>query len=184
MNKIAEKKNVDSSQATSIANTGSILSLGLDGLATGTNQLSRVGNEIYLKSLYIKGKVTIADTTNVVRVMIVQWMKETASFTALQQILFNNSIAGFTWESPYAKEQAGNFKIIWDRTFNLTNVQAPIILFRKRLTRGFKKNIRYNSQIGGNLVVKGALFLVALSDSLAIPNPGIDFETRINFVDI
>lgn len=183
MKAISERKNVDSSQNASIDTVGSILSLGLDGLPQGTTMNNRLGNEITLKSVHIRGTVFPGEATNTVRLLLVQWLSETASLTVVNNVLFNNATAGFDVYSMYAKEYSGKFNILWDRSFAVSNAAAPNIIYNHIVNRKMIKTIRYNSQVVGNLVTKGALFLIALSDSAAFPHPTISFSTRITFTD-
>lgn len=184
MGKVAEKKNVDGSQTFNVDSVGTIVSFGLDGLPTGTSNLNRIGNEISLGSIHMKGRLALGDSTNFVRLIVIQWLKETASFTAAQQLIYNNGIPGFTWGSFYAKEYSGDFKVLKDKTWNLTSVSNPVAYFNFMINKGYKRNIRYNSQLGGNLVVKGAILGLLISDSAVATHPNVTIESRINFTDV
>jgi len=180
---VAERKNVDSAQATTINTVGTIFSLGLDGLPQGTQMINRLGNEISLRSLNIRGELLTGDPTNQVRLVLIQWLSETASLTVMNNVIFNNALGGFTYLSSYAKEYAGKFKVLGDKLISLNTVSTPNKIFRFSVRRFASNVIRYNSQVAGNLVTKGGLFLLALSDSNVIPNVAISFESRITFVD-
>lgn len=181
----AERKNVDSAQSGAIDRVGAFFNLGLDGLPQGTSTQSRIGNEIEIKSINIHGYITCADAFNYFRIIVFQWRKDATSLTVPNQILFNNNFSGFTWLSFYAKEYAGDFRILKDKTFHMELTPGPLTLpFHWLIKKRFNKNIRYNSQIGGNLTVKDSIFILCISDSALSPHPNIAFESRINFVDI
>lgn len=184
MDKYSEKKNVDSNQTGAANTVTTIFSLGMDGLPQGTTMNTRVGNDVYIRSCTVNGVLTLGDATNYIRVTLLQWKKDTASLTTGQQVYYNNSLAGYTYLSQFAKEYAGDFKVIKDRTFRLDSVNVPTLRFKWFCTKGFAKNLRYNSQVAGNLLVKNALVLLVTSDSAVGPNPTIAFESRINYNDI
>lgn len=181
---VAERKNVDSNQGGGIDSVGTLYSMGLDGLAQGAGNLARLGNEITIRSISYKAELIVGDATNKIRCILFQWLAESASLTVLNNVIFNNSIAGFTTLSSYAKEYSGKFKILDDRLISLNTVNRPNITFEVMVNKGFMPSIRYNSQVAGNLVVKGAIYLLVLSDSNLAPNPTIGFESRITFTDV
>lgn len=179
-----ETKYFDFDTTASISYSGAIYQL--TGMTQGSTDLERVGDKVSIKSLQIRGAVEIGDTTNIMRVIVFQFLSDSATTPAFADVLQNFYLANTNAPlAPYAKDFAGyTTAILWDKTFNL-HANQPQLLFDCMLTsKDFVKKARKNIQYqGGGQNGVGNLYLLAVSDSAAISHPGITFVSRFRYLD-
>lgn len=89
-------------------------------IATGTTESTRIGRKCTIKSIWWKGRLTLAattvaaSTTDIIRIMIVLDKQTNGQASTALNILNTDD-----WESPINLANSGRFVTLWDRTFSL-----------------------------------------------------------------
>lgn len=174
---VIDYKVTDSSYAVGIDYTGEIISL-IGNLTRGDDYKNNFsGGRITPVGLEARYNVSVADSSNIVRVMIFQWFDKTTPTTAT--VL---ETVGSTYAVHSAKflTNRDNIKILSDKCYAMdtynTVVVDKVYIKGKKLT-----NIEFPT--GAVTAQKGGLYMLFVSDSAAAANPGIDLYTRITFTD-
>lgn len=145
---------------------------------TGTD-LERLGDELKLQSLDIRGYVQYADSTNIIRLLILQWFGDQDP-TATE--IFDDTTSGSTQIfGPVRKDSRGIMKVLRDDTFYVAgaNVGYNFKFFKYYINKGFKRNIHYYGASSTNAYNK--IFLVAVSDSGGAGHPPIYAYSNATF---
>lgn len=161
----------------------------LNDLVRGDNARNNFeGAHIQIKNIHIRGNVSVGDNSNIMRVVIFQWMDDTPPTTI--SILDNTGIIGGV-NAPYATRNWSNrplYKILRDDLFDLQatslNAGGPngnikvldYWIKSKKITKTF-----YAATSGA--VQKGSVWMTIVSDSGSIPNPQLTFTCEIVFTD-
>lgn len=190
--KTAEKKYVDwslykanSNSDLSCTSTGTLVNTtSIASIINGTGENKRIGDEIKLISLEVRGRVYMGasqDFNNITRIIILQWRQAQAELSTFWQIIQNFDVGSPTILSSYNPTWAGQFRILMDRRFNLSSAGASTISFRKVFHK-LDKKIKFNSVSGQP--IKDEIFIIAISDSGASPHPNLGLEMRVKFIDV
>lgn len=160
-------------------NTGTFYSMHPTGV--GTNDLSRLGDNIFPLGLQIKGLVGVADTSNMVRVLVVQYMDDAnTSSPNIDKILASTYKGGIGY--PLAPYSHGNhnkaFRILGDKTM-LVDTYRPFKRFSFKIPGKKLHKLWYS--VGGTTPIKGGLYVVAVSDSSAVAHPSLLATCRLWF---
>lgn len=187
-----EKHYFDFSQITTVTTSATIWALSL--VTVGNTDLTRSGDRITIKSLQVKGTYSAGDTTNHLRVICFQYIADSGAAGPVASEVLQSSFVGSVniINAPYAKDFAGYKTIIlYDKTFSMTlganadggpaNGHFQFMLTSKDFKKG-KANPMIQYQAGGTNGV-GNIYLMAMSDSAGVPNVGIDFVSRLRFID-
>lgn len=176
----AEIRYLDTNFTAASLNTTMSANL-LNGIQTGDPDNYRQGSMVHMIGLTLHGAIYSYDNTggaagygNVVRVAVV-YDKDTkgAIFadTELNQVT-NNPLSNKNWNN------RKRFKILYNRIFSV-DYAKPIVI---------NKTIKLNldTYYGGNTntvadIAKGSLYLVAWSDSAAIPDPTWAMRCRLYY---
>lgn len=147
------------------------------GIANGTGEGQRIGGSIKLKGIQVNFAMTPGDNTNFVRMLIVRpkgnWTVSTqAGF--LQQLLGNTASSGTQYLAPVDKQ---NFHCYFDKRlfFRYAPVDgnsATSIALSKFVNKFVRINREISWDIANATVPLEEVFLVAISDSAAVANPG------------
>lgn len=150
------------------------------GITVGTGDTgNRIGDSIRYKYLLVDYAFELADTFNLCRVIIFQWLS--SSSAGVSSVL---SQTGTTYapQGYYQHDNmnAGMFKIMYDDKINL-NAGYPV--HRRTLTlRNFKlKKVQFSA--GGSTLIKGGLYALFVSDSGAVSHPVATITSRIVYED-
>lgn len=146
-------------------------------ISAGNADNQRIGEWITPKSLHIKGCFSYGDSTNICRLIVMQY-KASGSNPTLDVVLHSvgNVRAPF---SPYADSYRSSFRVLYDRTFLLNNQSRPQAMFNIKLNKLRKIKI-----VGdGDDVHYGGIYVLALSDSGAEVNPTIQWQGVLRYVD-
>lgn len=152
----------------------------LSAVAQGDTDVTRDGDEINAHSISIRYSWTCPDTTNVVRVIIFQWLPDSTPVIAN---ILNPLTAGLETESHYNTDKADQFKILFDKTqvsYQAVSAQNHSPPYVRRKLRLRKKKIKFNA---GATDGSGKVYLLALTDSGVTTHPTLYFESRLNFMD-
>lgn len=146
----------------------------LNGVAQGDADAQREGDQIYMKYLILKGYIQPGDPNgNLLRLVIIydtQTNGAAPSFADLFQTLGDVAALRF-WFSQK------RYKFIFDKTYAVDAYKPISINIRKKLN---KFTYFGNNASGGVAnMIKGSLYLYTISDSGAVPNPTIEWNSRV-----
>lgn len=174
-----------------VSTAGVLVDLQLLSLITkGDNkQYNRQGTRINLKDMNVCGQTYIgagalADATNAVRVIIIQWLKSAGTLASISQVLYSYSSGGFKYNSQYNPENAGDFIVHYDNLHLMSAAGTRTTKIKKYKSKGLHRKIVFDDITGGGAPDKGEFFLIAVSDSTAVDHPLIDFNIRIRYTDM
>lgn len=145
----------------------------------GVNQ--RVGNKITRRSIKVWGSMKFGDTTNIMRVVWFTWNENSSVSTPTAGDILA-TMATEPWNSPLNRPnlEKRRFTPMMDKRYNLSS-EKPQILFHwkfigKRLPH---KAMEYSGTDG-----LGKIYMLLVSDSLAISHPTIETMGRFTFTDV
>lgn len=144
----------------------------LTGITEGDDVVNRTGRQINVRSIQVSGYFTLADTTNICRVALVQELENSAT------------LATDLWNTPSVNalrknETMGKYRVIWDYKTVLDGYQ-PVKIFKKFSRMNIK--VKYNATDG--TPIKNHMMLVFISDSSAVVHPSYYFDVRIFYTDL
>lgn len=181
-----EEKYIDTaSTGISVDYTGS---LGLFTMpSAGTGVSGRVGDVITITRLEFKYSIVIADTTNLVRVVLFKWNNDDASFTpGVTDIIQGGdnttayaALFRYSWDHSRAKD----FEILYDKCHQLTSQGEQAQVHQVQL---WGKGLGSNSKIqlnSGATTGLGRYGLLYISDSAAVSHPTLIYTCRLTYTD-
>jgi len=167
-----EKKWISQDYSSTVSNTATLIDL--TSIGQGNNAITRVGASITVKSFEINSIFTIADTTNIIRMMVFEWIpSDTSDAPSSSELLLTASSV----LSPVLPYKPSRFKILYDKNLVL-DTYHPI------LENKFK--LKLDHQVQYDLSVDTGsrhLYLYLQSDSGASAHPGVAFNSVLKFVD-
>ncbi len=149
----------------------------LTAVATGDDRANREGIEIIGKSLNFKYVLTGADTTQLVRVMIVRWYD--ADDPTINEILENVTTPSLSMVSAYQADPTHKYKILYDRTHSLVQAGSNAVAASKGALN--LKGHKFHFSGAASTTETDALYLIHFSDSGAVTHPDISFFSRFRF---
>lgn len=158
----------------------------LSAIPQGDTDSTRSGDRLTIKSVQVKGVCIGNDTTNACRVVLFQYLGDSAAAIPTIGTLFQNTGTQTAPYSPYSKDYAGyKWVPLWDKLI-LMDTYNPIKKFEIMVTaKDFKKKakpfIQYQSGSTNNAI--GHMYLVFLSDGGVAPDVTVAMQTRIRFID-
>lgn len=186
INQQIERHYFDTEQDNTVSSSGSIYEL--SGTTVGDGDTQRTGDRITIKSLQIRGNVNLGDATNIVRIIVFQWLADSgaalpdASTDILQSTTVGTANAPF---GMYSKDFAGYTWVpLYDKTIQLTTQDDAKLFYVNISAKNFKGKARpYIQYQGSGQNGVGNLFMAVYSDSGAITHPGINFVARLRFTN-
>lgn len=180
-----EVKYRDEYQQGTTSTTAYINSL-VAGIATGTTNLDRIGNNISVTNVYVRGVLAnvLGDLYNRMRVIMFIDQEAIGAPTAAGVTgVLDGAAGGYIPDAPIHENNKKRYRILYDRYFLIDNktttqnTNVPFVIKKK-----FKKplNITYNQ--GATTVLKNELYIMIVSDS-AILDPSYDYTSRVSFID-
>jgi len=177
-----------------IPNTGVFINM--SQVPQGDTDNTRNGDTILVKSIQIKGIITIQQPLNVVRVIVFQWKPRNTPVAVItdqgprfEKILLNGLGAAPDPWSYYTKDYASQYRILWDKTFILIgnsstadypNTTMSHRYFTKRVVPKIKK-LQFDSGTADGF---NQIFIGYISDAPGGgPVPTTLVSTRINYTD-
>lgn len=163
---------------TSVSTTGSSYNL-FQNMTRGdaaTNEYE--GSTTQVKNIRVRGQVARADSTQAMRLLIVQ-MLDTTSPTASTILP-----AATTVVAPYSRRNWVNrttYKILRDMLINLCTDQESETF--DIYIPGFKIRKQWWNDSVANVPTTGGIYLICVSDSSAIAHPTLVFESEIIYSD-
>jgi len=159
----------------------------MTAIPQGDTDITRDGDRLYLKKVYIRGFIAVGDITNVVRMVVFQW--KPATTPTASDVFLTGPSGSIDVFSHYSHDTRQQFKILHDRTFTMIgNGGAPEEPYTPVSTRKFSMIIsrKFNRQqqfIAGGTTGTNQLYVVYLSDSFASPNPAVTITAKTMFTD-
>lgn len=147
-------------------------------LSSGTGPINQfVGGKIQPVGIQFRYCWQLGDPTNVVRVIIFQWMDSTFPTTA-------GILASLNALAPVQLDNRENINILKDEILFLSDTGAGVCNGGGKIYIPAKRMIpcQFNRSTGA--WQKGRLFCLAISDSAVLPSPTITFFHRLTFLDI
>lgn len=178
---VIEKKHKDTSISVSNASTFNQY-LNLTAITQGDSDTTRDGDRVTIDSIQLRFKLQCIDSTNVQRLVLVQWHEDTVlANAALSTILqYSSSIPNDIY-SPYQIDKNSKFKVLWDRTFTQVLTQeSDQISVNVFINKGFKKEIQFTNAASSGV---GHIFLLYVSDSTVTAHPTIQGWARVRYYD-
>lgn len=176
----AEKHYHDTSGNTTANTTGSLVAL--SQIAVGDNRITRTGNSILCKGIYIRGRVAmdplISNTT--ARMIVVMDTMNTGTAPTADQIVENlgTNLAPFQMADG---GQFGRFKILKSQLFTMSNQGKGICPFSQFLK--LDTHIKYTGILNTDYF-KNNMFVLFLSDQTAgVNTPTFNWISRLYFYD-
>lgn len=172
--------------ATGIINTGYVLDLQA-GITRGDNSVNNFeGEKIFPKNIKIRVQWEATDVNNLMRCIVLQWYG--VGTPAVTDILNTAGVAATQTVLCYRQWSRRNqYKILYDKMFqlqnnpNLVSALGPVHT-EEIFIPGFKLRPVEFSATATDLQ-KGGLFMLTLSDSLAIAHPAQNAVWEIVFTD-
>lgn len=169
----ADIKWIPSDVSTTVSNTGSMTDL--TSVAQGTNAVSRIGQSITVKSIEMDFVFGLADTTNLIRLRIFEWIpsdtSDVPSFSEVQY--FASSVL-----SPYLPYKPSRFKVLYDHMIVL-DTYHPIIRHKFKLKLSHKVQYDLSVDTGSRHI-----YMALQSDSGAATHPSCAYNSLVKFVDM
>lgn len=154
----------------------------LTGIPIGDQANEREGNSVRLKSIKCRGEITIADNTNIMRVIFFRW--HDTNPPVLNDVIRTADFTVFPWLAPYNHFTRTKYTIMFDRSFTMNDTDKKIKLFQ--FNKYFKNGLRINYDGAGinSLAVNNDIYVLYLSDSVLPGDPSFTLTTNLLYVDI
>lgn len=182
----AEHKYFDSiTSATQIdwSGTNAVFNMTYNPLSTanitqGTDDVNYIGKKIRLVFLTIRGKLTIADTTNMMRCIILQ--TKTNNTPTLAGVL--QSVGNVRAPlAPYERQFNDQWNIIRDKTYIMDQVRNSIVYFKIKIPSTKFRQMAFSNASG--TIEKGGIYMCWISDSGVASHPILEYYSRLTFTD-
>lgn len=178
LNKNIEKKFMDVTFNNSVSTGGTFVLLTSTSLGT-TDSSMRVGDQIKLHSLQIRGQLQNADNWNYARIIVFRW--NVNNVFRVPQMLDILQDLSYPWLSPYRfdAQRQGLFTIFKDKVIQTDN-DDPTAKFKFNLLKKLNSRIDYDGGTGDG---KGHIYVLMVTDSAAVTHPAVVFLARTVFTD-
>lgn len=148
--------------------------------AQGIKDTERVGDSIQLKKLVYNLAFSGADTTNIIRFIIVRWSLNSATSSPTVTDILETATPTALYN--YDQYNQGKFHVVFDRSFACTAVGWNLYVARgaiwgKKLGR---KKMQFNEAATSGL---WQFFWLAITDSVAASHPTIVGDMRLEYTD-
>lgn len=186
VNKRAEKKHYfNGGTLITASSSGNIVSLtGVPQATTASSDTTRDGDKFELAGGKLRLDINTAsgDGTNVVRIILFQWLQDTTP--VLADILLNLT-SGWEYLADYNHDKRDHFKILSDRSYYFAEAanEGPIRKVTSQSWKVGKRKAVVNMQ-GGGVTGTNEVYMLALSDSTAVNHPTVEYAFHTFFYDI
>lgn len=168
-----ERKYIDQTANTSIGTIWStLLPRPLTYVVQGDNNDQRIGNKLTVHSMHLKGFVTVDDTTNLLRIIVVKFGRMDNSQIAVQEFLSNSNAASPQHLLSFKHRNSKlKYQFLADRTYVLAGNDTAGSSSGPYSVKKLNINMKLNSSIFFNadtdtVPVTGYTYVIAASDSL------------------
>lgn len=149
----------------------------------GTGDSQRVGDRITLKKMTFREAMVYGDGTNHLRLIIFQWYQNSAVAAPLLTDILQTTGNPICSSINDTNMDGKKFKVLHDKVYNLTQNGAngasfsQIKLYGRRIAR---KAIQFNPGATSGF---NHIYMYAISDSAAVPNPSVTHFSRCEYID-
>ncbi len=160
---------------SAISTTATITAI--TAVAAGDDRTHRNGIEAVGKTLTCRYLLTSADTTNIVRILVVRWWDSVTP--TLANILENTTTISFALISPYQAEPTHRYKVLYDKVHRMSNAldtHQALGRFSIKLN-----NSRFKWTSTASTTERDPIYLMAISDSGAVTHPTLSAIIRFRF---
>lgn len=155
----------------------------LTPISQGTTDVTRIGDKVRLKALFLDYQIVCSDATNLVRVVVFQWHPQTNLVAATLTEIFQYFAIGDNREvlSPYVHDYGDQFRVLYDRLYTLDLASAYTKSFKGVISlKRAKKQMAYAA---GGSQGSNQLYIAVLSDSSAASHPTFTYVSRVIYED-
>lgn len=145
------------------------------GISRGTGDNQFIGDKISPTYLMGRFSLTLGDTTNICRLMVIQNIGPVT--TPTMGVMFQNLVS--PWLSPLNTDNDNKYRVLYDKIYSL---DAAHVVRTGKIKINSKK-LRPITYVAAGTVETGAIYIVALSDSAAVVDPQLNLRTRLHFKD-
>lgn len=149
----------------------------------------RIGNTIIPVAIQMNYTINCADSYNVFRVILFQWLINSDESPTVGDIVMGTGTANSTLQM-YNYHNKNNYKILYDQTHILsTNAGNNYTVVRHVRIPNSKLKIKRWVYEGDNengfsaKLQKGGIYYMLCSDSTIVPHPTINWSCRLLFTD-
>jgi len=165
--------------AINLSSTSPIMTQ-ISSISVGTSISTRIGDQVRINHLNIRYLITLADTTNVVRLIFFQWkIDNTTAPTDSDIYAVTGSQETTSQYNHYAEET--NMKVLWDSGALLLSTNRPQISGVLNFTNTLLSLLTYNA--GSSSTGLNQIYYCFTTDSVAAPSPNLQMDTRVYFTD-
>ncbi len=161
-----------------ISSAGSIQQL--TDISQGTDNNQRNGNSLLMKSVFIRGKVELADSdvSCQLRMIIFRDTMNQGSIPLVGDVL-NNVGSTISVFSPLNENRPGRFKIVYSKLFTLNKNGMDSHIFKTFIKTD--KHIKYTGPLGSD-EFKNQYYILLIS-SEATTFPSVSYFNRVRYYD-
>jgi hypothetical protein len=171
----SEKKFLATEQtAVGIGSSGTVYDI--SAISQGTSDSNRVGDSVTLDRLRLSYAWAAGDTTNVCRLVVFQWNVQ--STPLISSVLLYSSALLVPYAMPAIDTQK-EFKILYDRSDYISTSSPTIAGDIVEIKMPGKIQFQAGSSSSGT----GKIYMIAVSDSSASPNPELAFQSTLYYYD-
>jgi hypothetical protein len=155
----------------------------LNPIGQGTDTNQRIGNEYIMKAFNMRysfattGQTTAADETNVFRLIVIYDKQSKGVAPAVADILSLPRP-----DSTFQDSQKGRFIVLYDM-YNYVGLNSQMVCCDSVLEKIDLQVICNSTGSTISSIVTGAVYLLCISDSTIVPNPVLNFNTRVAYTD-
>lgn len=157
--------------------------LDLTPITQAVADTSRIGDVIDLVSVQGRFVLTAADSTNIMRIMVIQWNEDSSVSAPTLLSVLQHTTGSFPEDilSPYLLDKDHKYKVLWDKSYNL-NLTGDLkqILVEFYLNRGFRKKVQFTE---ASTTGVGKIYMLYISDSTGPSHPAINGFCRLRYYD-
>lgn len=147
-------------------------------ITQGTDDVQYIGKRIKPIFLTIRGQIFLADTTNVMRCIIVQ-VKGT--FVPTLSTMLEEVGSTFAPYSPFERQYNECYRVIVDRTYSLDTACNVEKLFKIKIPGSKLRHIQFRDNSGA--LESGGIYMCWISDSGTVAHPTMTYYSRLTFED-
>lgn len=166
-----ELKNYDSTHITTVTTVGEVINV--SDVPAGTLDGDRIGIRIRPIDFEYRCRVTLADTDNIVRIIVFQDLSANGADPAPNNLIVN------TFDMYNNINVPSRFRIVSDRTARVDDLGARTAFIH---SKGKLHGVQTFNE-GSALPFQNSTFLLLMSDSGAIADPLVTMEMRIRYTD-
>lgn len=163
----------------------------LNGILQGTDETARIGRQLNMKSIFIRGVVNVAQTTvgqGAIRTIIVLDQEVPQVMSSGVTMSITDFLVADGVYTPNNLNNRKRFKVIMDEVVPLSGVTISTGNPNTQVIYNYKKvdiTCEFNSNDNGDITdfTKNALYLVTVQDGLFTTAPAVSLYTRIRFTD-